>query len=222
MQAALVASERLLVLAALHAHVAGDIPADDQGRIHFQRPVHERAGDHHVPVRQQERFGHEDQHLRIVRPGQHGAVYSVSEPRPELRHIDACAGKCDAEPQCGRQKREPRPIAWIKGDGALAQRLDLVHLFEPGPADRLPGAQPQLVRRQALDGTGGDAAGLVRQDGRLDAARHRVRHVVLEGEGVLERAVEPLGPHPLALRGSRSCTLIRTRDPERRTLPSSR
>jgi hypothetical protein len=74
-------------------------------------------------------------------------------------------------------------------------------IFKAGPADRLAGAQPQLLRGQALDGTGPDAAKLARQDRSFDTAHDCVCHVLLQGKGVLERTVEPLGPDPLALRG---------------------
>lgn len=85
---------------------------------------------------------------------------------------------------------ERTAVAWIQGDGACAQRLDLVHLCKTGPADRLAGAQPQLLRGQALDGPGADAAKLVHQDRSLDTAHDRACHVLLQGEGVLVRAAE--------------------------------
>ena len=92
-------------------------------------------------------------------------------------------------------------MARLEGHGPLGQRLDLVDLFEAASPYRLPGSQPKFVRRKALDRTGGDAAGLVRQDRRLDATGDHARHVVLESERVVERAVEAFGPYPLALRG---------------------
>ena len=84
-----------------------------------------------------------------------------------------------------------------------------------------PAPQVKIVGIEALGRLAGGARDFGEAQSRLDRAGDTARHLVLQIEYVIKRAVEPLGPDVCAGAVSISWPAMRTRSPAFRTEPSS-